>query len=74
MISAKNLIKILWKFWAKELRQKWSHIMIEFNWNKTIIPLHSNKDLWKWLIKQIFDDLLIDEETEVYQVMMKNYK
>jgi len=60
VISAKNLIKILSKYWAKEIRQKWSHLFIEYNWNKTIIPIHWNKDLWKWLLKQIFDDLDIE--------------
>jgi len=71
VISAKNLIKILSKYWAKELRRRWSHIFIEFNWNRTTIPVHSNKDLWKWLLKKIFDDLKI-EESEVADILLKN--
>jgi len=65
VISAKNLVKILLKYWAKKIRQRGSHLLIEFKWNKTIIPLHSNKDLWKGLLKQIFDDLEL-EESEIY--------
>ena len=70
MISAKNLLKILLKYWAKEIRQRWSHLLIEYNWNKTIIPIHSNKDLWRGLLKQIFDDLDL-ENTEVYSLLIK---
>ena len=65
MISAKNLLKILLKYWAKKVRQRWSHVIIEFNNNKTIIPLHSNKDLWRWLLKQILDDLDL-ENSDIY--------
>lgn len=73
VISAKALIKILLKYWAKEIRQKWSHLFIEFNWQQTTIPIHSNKELWKWLLKKIFNDLHLEEleDSEIYKGLFK---
>ncbi|MCH2188601.1 type II toxin-antitoxin system HicA family toxin [Candidatus Gracilibacteria bacterium] len=63
------MLRILSKYGAKQLRQRGSHLLIEFNGNKTVLPLHSNKDLGKGLLKQIFNDLDIWEH-EVYEKLL----
>lgn len=60
-ISWKKLIKLLnEKYDSKIISQKWSHIKIEVNWIKTIIPNHRELAYWTfaWILKQ----LKIDEK------------
>ncbi|MDQ7009191.1 MAG: type II toxin-antitoxin system HicA family toxin [Candidatus Gracilibacteria bacterium] len=63
------MLKILSKYGAKKIRQRGSHLFIEFNGKSTVIPLHSNKDLGKGLLKKIFDDLDL-EDTDVYEKLI----
>lgn len=57
IISGKNLLKILKSHGYKMIRQKGSHVFIEKDDLSTIIPVHSNEDLGKGLLKSILNDL-----------------
>ena len=61
-ISWKKLIEILLKNWAIIKPWKWSHVKIDLNWKKTIIPFHWNKDIWRWLFSAIEKQLDINFE------------
>jgi len=60
-ISWSNLIKMLKLKYDdfKYISQKWSHIKIEVNWIKAIIPNH--KQLAYWTFSAILRQLKIDE-------------
>lgn len=64
IISGKKLLKILLKHGFVNIRTKGSHVFVE---NKdanlrTVIPVHSNEDLGRGLLKKILDDLEIKVE------------
>ncbi len=60
-ISGQEFIKYLWKkYWIKKISQKWSHIKVECNWIKTIIPNH--KVLAYWTFSWILAQLKINED------------
>lgn len=69
VISGKKLLNALKKHGYKVLRQKGSHVYVE---NKdglgTIIPVHSNEDLGKGLLKSIMNDLEL--ETDDLEAML----
>jgi len=59
IISGKALLKLLKKKGFVEVRKRGSHVFIE-NANqslRTVIPIHSNEDLGKGLLKKILNDL-----------------
>lgn len=63
IISGKKLLKILRGHGYKLIRQKGSHVFIEnYNGLGTIIPLHSNEDIGKGLLKSILKDLELTVE------------
>ena len=69
-------MKILIKFWAEVKTWKWSHFKVRFNWKSTVVPIHSNKLLWKWLLLSILKQLdIIDNEkyinTELYKKIIE---
>ena len=67
-IRAKDLIKLLKKYWFVEYTQSGSHLTMKNldTWKRVVIPIHT-KPLWKgllnailkqaWLSKDILDDL-----------------
>lgn len=58
LISGKNLLKLLKKNGYVILRQKGSHVFVESpNGLGTVIPVHSNEDLGKGVLKSILNDL-----------------
>ena len=59
IISGKKLLKLLKKHDFCEVRRKGSHVFVEDkNQNlRTIIPIHTNEDLGKGLLKKILKDL-----------------
>ena len=72
IIAWKELIKILIKFWAEVKWWKWSHFKVKIDWKNSIIPVHSNKVLWKGLLLSVLKQLdILDNEkykdTELYK-------
>lgn len=59
IISGKKLLTILKRHGYQEIRQKGSHVFVENQDGKrtTVIPIHSNEDLGKGLLKNIMTDL-----------------
>lgn len=64
IISGKALLKLLKKHGFIEVRKKGSHAFIENSDQKlqSVIPIHSNEDLGKGLLKKILNDLEISVE------------
>lgn len=63
-VSAKELIKLIEKSGFIKVRQSGSHAIFKHNdGRRTTIPVHSNKDLGKGLLKQILKDteISVDE-------------
>ncbi len=60
IISWKELIKILVWLWAIVKPGKSSHFKVKFNWKCSVIPVHWNRDLPKWLLLAILKQLDID--------------
>ncbi len=59
VLSGKKLLQILKKHGFVVIRQKGSHVFVQ-NLERnlsTIIPLHSNEDLGKGLLRAILNDL-----------------
>jgi predicted RNA binding protein YcfA (HicA-like mRNA interferase family) len=57
-ISSKKLIKILLSLWYNQIRIKWSHhFFSDSKWKTTVVPVHSNEDIWIWLLKKILRDV-----------------
>ncbi len=54
-------MKILIKFWAEIKQWRWSHIKVKLDWRNSIIPIHWNQKLWKWLLLSILKQLNILE-------------
>ena len=59
ILSGKNLIRVLKKYGYREIRRKGSHVFIESEKGDlgTVIPIHSNEDLGKGILKSILKDL-----------------
>ena len=56
-IKPKKFLKILNKLGFIQRDAEWSHLFFaNANWRTTIIPIH-NKDLSKWLLKKILNDI-----------------
>ena len=64
VISGKKLLRILLKNGYRALRKKGSHVFVESTDGKygTVIPVHSNEDLGKGLLKSILNDLELTVE------------
>ena len=65
-------MKILIKFWAEVKNWKWNHFKVRINWKNSVIPIHSNKILGKWLLLSILKQLdILDNEkyinTDLYK-------
>ncbi len=59
-------MKILIKFWAEVKVWKWSHFKVKINGKNSVIPIHSNRVLWKGLLLSILKQLdIIDNEKYV---------
>lgn len=65
VISGKTLLKLFKKNGFFEVRQKGSHVFVENEEGTlgTVIPIHTNEDLGKGLLKSILEDLEITVET-----------
>ncbi len=65
IISGKFLLKLLTNNGFLLIRQKGSHVFIENQDGscRSVIPIHSNEDLGKGLLKKILNDLDISVET-----------
>lgn len=59
ILSGKKLLKMLRRNGYRVVRQKGSHVFAENSEGTlgTVIPVHSNEDLGKGLLKSILDDL-----------------
>jgi len=67
-MSWKNLIKILLKHWAIVKKWKWSHYKVKMNNRNTIIPVHSNSDITKWLLYAILKQLDILDKIDRFKL------
>ncbi|MBI2638015.1 type II toxin-antitoxin system HicA family toxin [Candidatus Peregrinibacteria bacterium] len=59
VLSGKKLLKVLTARHFRMLRQKGSHVFVESSDGRlgTVIPVHSNEDLGKGILKSILSDL-----------------
>lgn len=59
ILSGKKLLRILSKNGFRALRKKGSHVFVENAEGDrgTVIPVHSNEDLGKGILKSILNDL-----------------
>jgi predicted RNA binding protein YcfA (HicA-like mRNA interferase family) len=59
VISGKKLLKLLKQAGYLEVRKKGSHVFVEHQSfeRTTVIPIHSNEDLGKGILKSILSDL-----------------
>ncbi len=69
-------MKILINFWAEVKTWKWSHFKVRIDWKNSVIPIHSNKTLWKGLLLSILKQLnIIDNEkyinTDLYKKIIE---
>ena len=69
-------MKILIKFWAEVKSWKWSHFKVRIDGKNSVIPIHSNKTLWKGLLLSILKQLdIIDNEkyidTDLYKKIIE---
>ncbi|MEK7673457.1 MAG: type II toxin-antitoxin system HicA family toxin [Patescibacteria group bacterium] len=64
IISGKRLLKVLLKIGFVVIRQKGSHVFVEDKTRslRTVIPIHSNEDLGKGLLRTILNDLNLTVE------------
>ena len=56
------MIKILTNLWAEVKPWKSSHFKVKYNWKSSVIPVHWNKDLPKWLLNAVIKQLEISSE------------
>lgn len=58
VLSGKKLLRILMKHNYTVLRRKGSHVFVEDREGRgTVIPVHSNEDLGKGILRSILSDL-----------------
>ena len=65
-LKAKDVVRILKKLGFEEDRQKGSHLILinNFSHKRTVVPMHSGKDIRKSLLKKIITEdagVTIDE-------------
>jgi len=56
------LIKILKKKWYKLARSSWSHMQYVFEDKTITVPVHANRDIWRWLLRTILKQAWISHE------------
>ena len=73
IISGKKLLKILKKAGYIEIRKKGSHVFVEFETGiqSTVIPIHSNEDLGKGMLKSILNDLELSVDDLISMIRKK---
>ena len=63
LLSSKEIIKFLEKEGFVAKRQKGSHVLFEHaDGRTTVIPVHSNKDIGRGLLKAILDEISLTRE------------
>lgn len=64
VLSGKKLLKLLLRNGFVIVRRKGSHVFVKHNktGKASVIPVHSNEDLSRGLLKSILDDLGVDIE------------
>lgn len=63
LLSSQELIKILKKMGFEEIRQKGSHKYFKHSDGRaTVVPVHSNVDIGRGLLKKILNEIDIDRE------------
>lgn len=57
-VRAKRLVQFLKKQGFKAIRQQGSHIFFKYPDGKTtVVPLHTNQDIGRGLLRKILDDI-----------------
>ncbi|HLD33554.1 MAG TPA: type II toxin-antitoxin system HicA family toxin [Candidatus Nanoarchaeia archaeon] len=63
MLSGEEIVKILKKIGFQEIRQRGSHrYMRHTDGRTTVVPIHSNRDIGRGLLKKILNDVDVTRE------------
>jgi len=63
MLSGEEVVRILKKMGFQEIRQRGSHrYMRHLDGRTTVVPIHSNRDIGRGLLKKILNDIGLTRE------------